>query len=404
MQTGDVAPSTIYDVFDDSDADGEGFVGANNNDEPGQALDTTVESINNNGSESVAAGAVNNANDSVDGDDIESRHLQLPTAMTGCNSPRKRAEVAKCWTIVKRLRSSKDAPDFASKWVDKGFTHVCVHGIPADEWGGEFCNTPLKLHRLPTKDKKSLTWVTTHATNHISRYHKEHAVADEVEKRANVAHNDRVSQMTGLKHEKEKVVVKVGAKGNTIEKFVLSKRQWQLTRQARWYIYSDQKVSKRQFTNEYFKDMLGAMSDKPSDAAILTRDQLVKYVRAEFSAFLHFLKLMLNEKVLQAKGNQFAQVLHDGGTLKNKKKYQGMAIQFMDPRWRGNHVICTGFSRSTDGTDAGVAALLKENFKERTSFDLNAIASRSMQDGAAKGNSNCCRRSSLVFNLLFLLC
>ena len=102
-----------------------------------------------------------------------------------------------------------------------------------------------------------------------------------------------------------------------------------------------------------------AMSDKPSDSVILNRDQLVKHVRAEFNAFLHFLKLILNEKVLQSKGNQFAQLIHDGGTLKNKKKYQGMGIQFMDPRWRCNHVICTGFSRSFDGSDVGVAALLK---------------------------------------------
>ena len=70
----------------------------------------------------------------------------------------------------------------------------------------------------------------------------------------------------------------------------------------------------------------------------------------------------------------------------------------MDPRWRGNHVICTGFSRSFDGTDAGVAALLKEKFEERTRYELNAVAARCMQDGAAKGK--CCVLSIVMLNCI----
>ena len=51
-----------------------------------------------------------NADESVD---FENLHSQLPTTMTGCNSPRKRLESAKCWQVVKRLRSCEGAPDLA---------------------------------------------------------------------------------------------------------------------------------------------------------------------------------------------------------------------------------------------------------------------------------------------------
>ena len=221
---GDEDPSPILDARDDFDDDDVVFDDSYN--ESVGALDLSVQSASV-AAESVVTGTAINVDDTgVEGDEEseENRHMQLPNAMTGCNSPRKRPEVAKCWKIVKRLRTCEDAPDFANKWVQKGFTHVCVHNILADEWGGEFCNTPLKLHRLPGKDKKNLTWVTTHATNHISRYHKDHAVASEVEKRASVAHNERVSQMTGIKHEKGIVAVKVVANTNTIQKCVLSRK------------------------------------------------------------------------------------------------------------------------------------------------------------------------------------
>ena len=134
-------------------------------------------------------------------------------------------------------------------------------------------------------------------TNDTSRYHKEREVVGEAKKRANVAHKERVSQMTSTKHEKRNVAVKVVANTNTIQKFLLSKRQWMPTRQALWYISTEMKISKRQFENAYFKDMLYGMYEKLSDGAILTKDQLVKYVHGDINAFLHFFKLMLNKKV-----------------------------------------------------------------------------------------------------------
>ena len=166
--------------------------------------------------------------DNDDGD-WEDRHFPLPKIMLGVNSPRRRPETAKCWTVVKRLKSSEDAPLWARKWFEKGkeFTHVCVYSIEEDLYGGTICNTPLRLHRFAKGANTKVSWVTTHATNHISRYHKSHVVADEVEKREKDLQTGRVSQMLGVKDEPPIKFGKpsVDSAGNSLKRFVLSRRQ-----------------------------------------------------------------------------------------------------------------------------------------------------------------------------------
>jgi len=75
------------------------------------------------------------------------------------------------------------------------------------------------------------------------------------------------------------------------------------------------KISKRQFANTYFREMMGSCSEKPGDVAILSQDHLKKYVRTMFEIFKVFLKVIIVEKVTQSKDNLFAQLIHDGGTL-----------------------------------------------------------------------------------------
>ena len=73
--------------------------------------------------------------------EIEIRHFELPSLMIiGFNSPRKRPESAKCWTVVKRLRSAQDAPEHARKWMEEEYTHVYVHLaiVLPDEWVDSF--------------------------------------------------------------------------------------------------------------------------------------------------------------------------------------------------------------------------------------------------------------------------
>ena len=162
-------------------------------------------------------------------DDCVDRHFPMPTSMLGVNSPRKRPETAKCWTVIKRLRSSENAPVWARKWFDKGkeFTHVCALDIEEDIHGGTVCNTPLRLHRFAKGANTKVSWVTTHATSHISRNHKSHVVADEVEKRDKDLETCRISHMLGSKEEPAQKISKhfVDFGGNSLKRFVLSRRR-----------------------------------------------------------------------------------------------------------------------------------------------------------------------------------
>ena len=110
-------------------------------------------------------------------------------------------------------------------------------------------------------------------------------------------------------------------------------------------------------------------------------------MRAEFDIVKLFLKTILDEKAAQPKGNPFAHAVHDGGTLSSKRKYQVFDIQFMDPQWRRNLVICLGFERCPDGTDATVATKFRDTLPRHSGHIFDDIVSAVIQDRCAKVNT-----------------
>ncbi len=50
------------------------------------------------------------------GQDNDAKHQELPEEMLGCNTPRKRKEVAKCWTTIKRLKPCDKRPPHTTSW------------------------------------------------------------------------------------------------------------------------------------------------------------------------------------------------------------------------------------------------------------------------------------------------
>ena len=121
---------------------------------------------------------------------------------------------------------------------------------------------------------------------------------------------------------------------------------------------------------------------------ILTVKALKKWVRAEFEVFQLYLKTILDEKVVAAKGNPFAQGVHDGGTLTSKRKYQAFGIQFVDAKWRRNHVICVGFERCSDGRDVVVADKFRDTLYKNSGHRFDSVVCSVIQDRAAKGVSS----------------
>ncbi len=112
-------------------------------------------------------------------------------------------------------------------------------------------------------------------------------------------------------------------------------------------------------------------------------------MRAEFEIFKIFLKIILDEKVAKAKGNPFAQVVHDGGTFTSKRKYQVFGIMFVDTQWRMNYVICLGFERCSDGTNVVVVAQFRDTLLRNSGNRFNDIVCAIIQDRCAKVNTPC---------------
>ena len=118
---------------------------------------------------------------------------------------------------------------------------------------------------------------------------------------------------------------------------------------------------------------------------VLSQANLKNYVRAEFKVFLLFLKFICKKKNDAAKGNLFAQGLHDGGTLDSHKKYQALALQFIAPDWKKNLVVTIGLKKSSRNHDADVATIWKDMVPERCGLQFVEIVGRMRSDRAAKG-------------------
>ena len=132
----------------------------------------------------------------------------------------------------------------------------------------------------------------------------------------------------------------------------------QLYTQAQWYIYSTHVVSKQMFRECPFKGMLKAQN---SEAHIINPTQLIHYVRCEHDLFKKFVSEALMMAAMETKGNRHAQATHDGVTLKDKRKYQALGLNFslMYRNW----TIALGFVKCADGTSKGVASLYLKTFK-----------------------------------------
>ena len=60
----------------------------------------------------------------------------------------------------------------------------------------------------------------------------------------------------------------------------------------------------------------------------------------------------------------------------SKKKFQALALQFVDPHWKKNHVVTVGMVRSLLNKDGDVAPLWCDTMRERTGFELDDLMAR----------------------------
>jgi hypothetical protein len=98
----------------------------------------------------------------------------------------------------------------------------------------------------------------------------------------------------------------------------------QLTAQAHFYTCGQTRASKRTFDDQFFRDVLVAQNPQCS---FLARNKIKHHVAAEHLLFEVAFGWMLEKLSKDFEGNPFAQGMHDGVTLANKKCYQPMGFQ-----------------------------------------------------------------------------
>jgi hypothetical protein len=94
---------------------------------------------------------------------------------------------------------------------------------------------------------------------------------------------------------------------------------------------------------------------------------------------LEMVQFAIRLKEKEAHENAFMQVQHDGVTLPNNHKYQGLGVQFIltDGKVWGegsavieNVVLCVAFERSKDNTAKGISRLVNKNLITRCEVAL----------------------------------
>lgn len=287
-------------------------------------------------------------------DDPDSQQLQAETAMdasysdmfTGdlselvSNTPTKKGSKAEVWSDIRRLPHPLRG-SFGKK------THVCV----VQNKDGAACRMLIRLSKQPTSGDKpgaARLWQTNIANQHVRLFHGTSSKAGEASMKRKLDEEMRKETVMFMQGMNQTSASATSAAATDLRKYSLSREERALTSQARWYMYSKMHISKQEFESIEFREMQREQAGGVS--ILLSRRQLTEYVRAEFRIFVKFLQFIIAQKMVQAKGNPFAQGVHDGGTLANHQKYQALGIQFIPASGEANFVICIGLKRSFTGT------------------------------------------------------
>jgi hypothetical protein len=276
------------------------------------------------------------------------------------------------WGLCLRIRGN--VPSELADRLD-GKTHVCVAPVP-----GGVCNMPLKL------SKRDGRWSTSHGLPHYGKYHPETKPGKEYNERQQKAHAERVQTQLLYEHPtKGKTTLDSGAPlAAAFANFKLQPEQRALSTQAMYVVYGNCHISERTLEDMYYKDMLGGTSPDGC-VAYLSIKNLEKFVDAEWEVFVLFFKYLLDQCSEEALGNAFGQFIHDGGTLKNGKKYQAFALQLIDPQFLANLTVCFAFPRVTSSTDIETASTAYDVMQTKYGHDLLKVAGSARQDAAALG-------------------
>ena len=185
---------------------------------------------------------------------------------------------------------------------------------------------------------------------------------------------------------------KMAASGTTsVAQFFTPSLSWEdkaLCKQAHWFLYSPTHPPINTFRDGTFSEMLKEMIPEGflkegEKAPILTIEMLKKYIYAEYALMCSEIRSLIAAKHKASRGNTYAQLLHDGATLKNGSKVQAIGMELLDLNYRANFVICLCCRESNKNKGKDVADLCKSVSIEICGMDLSQICGIAKQDRAA---------------------
>jgi hypothetical protein len=298
--------------------------------------------------------------------------FQLDHYNMGPNSPtgkRARSRTSDVWSSILRLKGELAKSELCA---DK--THICKH-----------CCKLLKLY------KSKSSWQTSIGISHLANcpeYAKLGIKSAAVET-SNAAKATKKQKI-------QSVLMQAGSQSSDMKSpppviggFVISRIDVALASQARFYIYGQQRVSKRTFADPAFIEMLVscyvAGGGEAKNAPRLSVKALKHWLIEEFEIFKGYIKMTIQDMLAFTEGNPFAQCLNDACTLAHKHKCMAIGIEFVDCIHFQNHAVCLGLVPLSDGTDKVGAITIETVMNEVTGFKYNQVMAAMISDLAAKG-------------------
>ena len=222
------------------------------------------------------------------------------TATTGKD---KRAH-ADVWQVIHRLTPTGKLHLKLTMGEEYGaYTHVCrarvcdAKGEPLEE----HCDQLLKINRNNSNNKDGLgPYITTAPIKHCGDNHQGTAAAIAMVTRVGtLAHARQQAMLAGGLAGAKPRGAKPSAQG-TLAMMVLTPGQRALSAQARFFIYSQQSISKSTMIDESFRAMIRCNDKLEEPTPVLSFKMIDKWIQAEFDIFQLFLREVMALKYKQA--------------------------------------------------------------------------------------------------------
>lgn len=188
------------------------------------------------------------------------------------------------------------------------FTHQCTY----KDGSGVTCNKLMYLSQLKSGDYESARFATGKLGPHMAKVHQ-HVVPHGKAANSALAKVRMMASAPGVGTGSATARLKRKLGGGDPNFFVtlgsvrigVSTNERAMCAQARWYIYSENCVSKNTFSSEYFKDMM----IQNGATAVLHKDALVGYVSCEHTIYSIMAGIFMEENYEFHGGYPFSQVL-----------------------------------------------------------------------------------------------